>query len=352
MADSRSMQVPELILGPVYCESVRIALFGRIFEGCATDNILQLALNTLYVRAQQASQASRLFGISLALYMVGQALGPILAGLFTDFRTSFVIAVLTFALTFTYLFSLPASCIPEKEGEVLVEAASADERGAPTALVKRLLQPLRAAALERRIWGPGAALLLILAAVSYVYPALLVFTSMRYGFTGKENGWVVSLAAASSSAYLFVVHVLWPRLQPAASTGTDKEPRSVSNASLGNAVASMLLLGGVFPLIGLTTRPWQVFSLTALASMGLSAPSFIKSYAVGLVDNATQTLATLALMETCGALLSPILLGSAQSGRSEASALFVASALIAGALACLFAGAVCSAFPARTTRDE
>ncbi|KAH7048237.1 major facilitator superfamily domain-containing protein [Macrophomina phaseolina] len=332
---------------------VWIAVSGRVFEGCATDNILQLVLNTLYLRAPSQTQVSRLFGLSLALYMVGQGLSPIISGLFTDFRTSFAIAILIFGLCFLYVWFLPSTCIPEKQHGEAVQAEADDAEGAlrpkaSSTLAESLLRPLRAVALNPSLWAPEAALLLLLGAMSYIYPALLVFCAVRYGFTGKQNGWIVSLTAASSSLYLLAVHVVWPRLRPAARADPDGRKSRVQvafDSNFWNAVASMLLLGAVCPLIGQTTQAWQLFPLVALAAMGLSAPSFIKSYAVGLIEDGTRALTALALMETCGALLSPIILGAAQTGRSDSAVFWVASALIAAALSLLTLGAVHHAFP-------
>lgn len=288
--------------------------------------------------------------MSLALYMIGQGLSPIISGLFTDFRTSFAIAILIFTLCFSYIWFLPNSSIPNRPHD---EQSREDRSNGSAAIARNLLRPLQAAMLNRSLWAPEAALLFFLAAISYIYPALLVFTTVRYGFTGKENGWIVSLTAASSSLYLLVVHVVWPRLRPSRRVEADKfqsRAQVAFDSNFWNAAASMLLLGGVFPLIGLTTQAWQLFPLVALASMGLSAPSFIKSNAVGLSEDGAQALTALALMETCGALLSPIVLGAVQSRRSDSSVFFVASGLIATSLVFLTAGAVFYACPFRWRR--
>lgn len=346
---------------------------GRVLEGCATDNVLQLVLNTLYLRASDQTHVSRLFGLSLALFMVGQGLSPIISGLFADFRASFAMATLLFGLCFSYVWILPAACIPEEQSSGMDVSDRPQTKLRSTAVI---LEPLRAAVRTRALWAPEAALLLFLAATSYLYPAILVFASTRHGFSAAQNGWIVSLTAASCSCSLLAVHVVWPRLRRPAADQPDNnnnhnKPRpsrvALFDANYRNAAASMLLLAAVCPAIGLTTRAWQVYVLAALAALGLSAPAFVKSYAVGLLTASSssshsssssddddsdndgddrdgrkkQALTALALMETCGALLSPVVLGGAAQQDEEGSRVFfVAAALVAAALAVLTLGAV------------
>ncbi|KAK0640514.1 hypothetical protein DIS24_g9245 [Lasiodiplodia hormozganensis] len=338
----------------VHYSSIWLALSGRVLEGCATDNVLQLVLNTLYLRASEQTQVSRLFGLSLALFMVGQGLSPIISGLFADFRASFAMATLLFGLCFSYTWLLPTACIPEEQP---AQAGGVEDEDRPqtktTPATVLLLHPLRAAVRTRALWAPEAALLLFLAATSYLYPAILVFASTRHGFTAAQNGWIVSLTAASCSCSLLAVHVVWPRLRGLVAAA-DPDPvnneapsraRVAFDANYRNAAASMLLLAAVCPAIGLTTRAWQVYALAAVAALGLSAPAFVKSHAVGLLvendddDDRTQALTALALMETCGALLSPVVLGVA-AREDGSSVFFVAAALVVAALAVLTGGAV------------
>ncbi|KAF2106369.1 major facilitator superfamily domain-containing protein [Lophiotrema nucula] len=340
----RSLSIGLLAVG-VRQNSVLIALVGRVFEGFATDNILQLALNTVYVSAAQPSQVSRLFGVSLALYMLGQALSPSIAGAFSDFTMSFAFAIGIFALCTVYLQMLPQFKRPQEIKEFTgAESKQNIATRVAGAIARSLVEPLRTLLIDPLIWGPGMALFLFLAAISYIYPALMVFAAMRFGFTGKENGWIISTAATSSSVYLLLVHFVWPKLWPRLrqkEQNDDSEPNSAVafGGNFWHAMASLSLLVVAIPIVGFTRRSWQLFPLVAVASMGLTAPSFIKSYAVDLAADAPRTLTALALAETCGALLSPILLGSAQNTLKEGLVFIVSSALVAGAMLLFALGA-------------
>ena len=338
--------------------SIWIAVCGRVFEGCATDNILQLALNSIYVHAPHQEEIPRIFGISLALYMFGQALSPTIAGIFANYTMSFLLAVGIFVFCAIYLFALVPledareSTVksPDEDEEVATDTKASHRHilsRACLALVKSFSHPLRIFLATPILWGPGLALFSYLAAISYIYPALMVFSTMRFKFTGKENGWLISTAAISSSLYLLIVLFVLPRLFPQ----KDEMKRKLSRegAAFGSnywsSLASMSLIALVIPTVGSSSRSWQLFLIVGTASMGLSTPAFLKSYAVALVKDSTEALTALALMETCGALLSPAILGTIQSRFREDLVFIVSAGMIAAAMLLLTVGAFYYALP-------
>ena len=82
--------------------------------------------------------------------------------------------------------------------------------------------------------------------------------------------------------------------------------------------------------LGLATKPWQVYLMVCFFSVGLAAPSFIKSYTVLYfpLDDGPRAIAALSMMETIGGLLAPFVLGGLQTAHPGAGILYVASALI------------------------
>src|ERR1700709_466796 len=87
----------------VALRSFELAIFGRVFEGLATDNLLHFSFSNIYVRVTDESYFSRTLSTSMGLYMLGLATGPLISGLFLDFTTSFTIALGIFGSCMLYL---------------------------------------------------------------------------------------------------------------------------------------------------------------------------------------------------------------------------------------------------------
>jgi len=292
--------------------------------------------------------------------MLGQALSPSIAGIFKNFRASFALAIVIFVLCIIYLLAFvslkePEHVIPDEICEEDEMPASSDN--SETKLVSRaflglvdsLAYPLKALVTERVLWGAGLALFFFLAAISYIYPALMVFAAIRFNFTGRENGWLLSTAATSSSIYLFSSIFITAKVK---SRKREYEvPFSPQRLAFGPnywlSMASMALICLIMPFVAFSVQSWHLFLVVAVASMGLSAPSFLKSYAVSLVTDGTQALTGLALMETVGALLSPMILGVMQSKFREDLVFTITSAIVAMAMLLLTTGAVSYASPIR-----
>ncbi|GAB1319230.1 hypothetical protein MFIFM68171_09440 [Madurella fahalii] len=353
----------------VICKSVPLALTGRIFEGLATDNLLHFILNTIYLSAStststpdaQPMRVSRLMGTSVALYMTGMALSPTIAGILPTFFASFLLALSLFAASALYLClfmpvvsgdssdtKAPTSTPPH----VITERTSPyNERlQGGTASLSRLVwhilslyRPWADLRRERGIVLPAFALLFYNTTQAYIFPALMVFTTLELSFTGRQNGYLISIAAAVSALHLLFVFYGVPRLKKLLfsdqsrhvrrlSGGDACEPESTYQASSSThdficALLSMSAFVAVLPCVGLTSERWQVFLLVALLAPGFAAPSFLKSYGASLAVDKTAGLASMAMMESLGGLLSALVLGSWQSYAGEGSVFFGASSL-------------------------
>lgn len=348
-------------------KSIGVAFVGRIFEGLATDNLLHYNLSAIYVSTTDKSRFPRLMGTSLALYMVGMSLSPTIAGLFPNFYTSFILALCIFAASILYiaLFIPVASrkiqSTDSPETESLIDAGSENPSKGKTNLQwlwrQRILsihRPLVDLYLERGAILPGVALLLYNTTQAYLFPALMVFTSLTFSFTGRQNGYLISIAAATSAVYLLGIFYVIPRIKNWFGARAGSDSSDGSNNVGGNAadttetsppktfshdfVCAILSMGiqlFVLPCIYFTTEGWQIFPLVTLLALGLAAPSFLKSYGVSQAIDRSAAVASLAMMESIGGLLSAVILGTWQTWRGEGSVFIAASALVATALLAL-----------------
>lgn len=181
--------------------AVAIAILGRVFEGFATDDLLHLNLNAFYVESASLSQAPRLLGSSLALYMMGMASGPVIAGLLNGFMAGFFMALAAFSISIIYLLTfLPRGstsdhigitresieATDEEDSTILKVSPRRDQRWVGLiAIFQPFLQPLLF--LQNNFAVPnGLAILLLNAGQGYFFQALLVHMSTSFGFTSKQ----------------------------------------------------------------------------------------------------------------------------------------------------------------------
>jgi hypothetical protein len=330
----------------VHLRSIIVALSGRLFEGLASDNLLHFNLNSIYVQAPANHDVSRLIGSSLALYMMGIALSPFLAGLFENFETSFVIALGIFAIAVLYLSSFVRSKVSGTSSEVATgldsqapevefHLASAKMNFVQKTLYTIIspLKPFR----ERPITSMfGLSLLLYNMMQSYIFAAIMVHTTLRFGFTGKENGAVLSLAHSVAAIYLCITLFAIPwvvKFIQRDRHDTDDVQRSVQSKSTLNAVAavtSLLIQAASLGLIAVATEPWHIYVATCLTALGLATPSFMKSYFVSLFQqcDGSHALAALTTMEIVGSILAPIVLGGSQALWPGTEVFIVASLIV------------------------
>ena len=279
-------------------------------------------------------------GISLGLFMVGMSLSPTIAGMFENFKNSFIMALAIFAVSLVYLaIFVPTSSTPlsDPAGSPRQRSASGQSRKPLLVSFWRSLasfwKPMHSFFDHPVLVLPGIAMLFYNAAQAYLFPAIMVHTALRFGFTGTQNGWLISLAAGTSAVYLFSIFFVGPRLKNMfqnhyAEINLNESRSCFFNRDFGFATILMIIQAIALPTMALADESWQVYPIVALIALGLAAPSFMKSYAVILVADGSAAVASFAMMESTGGLLSAILLGSWQSWVGEASVFFAAAGLV------------------------
>ncbi|CAI6334289.1 unnamed protein product [Periconia digitata] len=332
-------------------DSIYVAVAGRVFEGFATDNVLHYTLGAVYVKSEEPAMVARRFGTSLALYMSAMSMSPTIVTLLPDFGWSFglAIAILGISLIYVALYVPTVDCAT---GRISDQQQFQHSLKAWSQRTKSILKSSRTFVRGPFTILPGMAIFLYNAAQAYLFPAIMVHASIRFGFTGTENGYLISIAALTSAIYLFAIMFAVPKCtkrfktrpqqredSDRDTTGARSDERSLTRRKSDAlyALTSMLVQVIVLPCIKLAGRPHELYGLVVLIALGLSAPSFIKSYAVTSTKAKDSALAGMAIMESLGGLVSPMVLGAIQSFTNEGMVFIVASCLVAGAMLCLVA---------------
>ena len=247
-----------------------------------------------------------------------------MASLFSNFTTSFILALGFFALSLLYIFFLLMPRMPDQilassvqQGTMPTADKSSNGRLTATSLLQNILvgtlSPIRQFRKRPTTVFSGLSLFSYNAGQSYIFAAILVYTSIHFNFSSKQNGFLISVAHATSAFYLFVALFVVPRVintyRPTSSLRAQiSAPRRI-DAVFG--LLSLLMQSTFISLVALASRPYQVYLSVALASLGLAAPSFIKAHFVASssVEDSSEAMAALTMMETMGGLLAPVLIG-------------------------------------------
>lgn len=201
---------------------------------------------------------------------------------------------------------------------------------------------------------PGLALFLYNTTQAYLFPALMVHATLKFSFNGKENGFIISLAGLVAACHLLTVMAIIPWLRRASGpqkqtdSDDDEEPGESRDAlNRSGATSTFDLFCGVLSmssqLVGLLLVPqvrwgWQLYPLTAVLALGLAAPNFVKVYGVSLARDKSGSIASLAMLESMGGLLSSVVLGSSQAQAGGVAVFWVAAGLVAAAVLTLLSG--------------
>ena len=324
----------------VSIHSIIIALSGRIFQGLASDNMLHFALNAVYVQVSDVQRLGKLIGVSLALYMVGISISPAVASLLPNFIASFIMALTIFAVALLYLLLCVRTA---KLGARSTNSAPVQTNSSKdTSLIKRLKaifrtlsSPLTLFVARPILSFSGISLFLYTAAQSYLFPAIMVDTSLRFGFDGAQNGYVISVAHGASSLYLFFTLFMMPWLSSRfGSSGRTTSARHriqyVKRENSYLASVSLATQGVALTLFGLANHSWQVYPIVIFISLGLATPSYIKTYLIALTPKSDGSRAVTAssTMEALGSLVSPVLLGVWQTLWPGTSVFFVGALIM------------------------
>lgn len=297
--------------------SVSLALGARVLEGLATDNTLHMMLNALYAHSKDQRHVGRLMSMSLALYMAGMALSPALAALLADFRVSFAVALVIFGITAVYLAAI-GTWLDDERGDNLVghghmrESGGTDTNASPLSGLASLARPALRLFSHRVLAAHGGAMFLYNAAISYMFPALMVHATLEFGFTPAQNGLLLSVAAGTSSMHLILAAVM---------------SRPARNAAA--VLVSLTVLVAALAALAMVQVPWALFPVVAAASLGLATPSFVKAHLVQRRPHDGLAVAALSVAEGLGSLVSAPLLGAWQSTHPGGSVLYVAATLAA-----------------------
>jgi hypothetical protein len=155
---------------------------------------------------------------------------------------------------------------------------------------------------------------------SYTCNTLLVHTSLKFGFNGKENGFIITIAHSVATIYIFLTLYVIPQLSKSVSGPLGFRSRCRNKRKIKHgipAIISLSLQAASLLVVGLATRTWQTYIATALLALGLPTPSFIKAYVVGVFEEShkSKALASLATMEVVGDVVGPVIFGGWQSHR-------------------------------------
>lgn len=338
----------------MHFHSFSYALGGQILQGLASDNLLHFNLNSIYTYASSTHAISMLMGSSLALYMIGMAVGPAVAGFLPSFTWTFAVAAALFSITMIYvLMVIPSHRHASPVNSEPTLEASNDKFNHFAAV----LAPARLFYERPRSIIQGLSLFFYNMVQGYLINLIFVFASVQFSFTSRENGFLLSLIAVVAATYLlgslFIVPRLiswlgWP-LSPSNiatphphGTGADDYPSIHRGRKFDLVSGALAILTQTVAAATLSQvhHPSLIYIGASLTALGLAAPSFVKSYFVASLPDATQGVAALALMETSGGLVSPLVLGAWQAQHPDNSVFYLASGILGLSLACLVGGSL------------
>ncbi|EFE39230.1 hypothetical protein TRV_06052, partial [Trichophyton verrucosum HKI 0517] len=307
--------------------SVPIAVSGRLFEGIASDNLLHFNLNTIYVStaSPSAPETSRLIAASLALYMVGTAVGPMAVTVFQNYTASFTTAVAIFAVAMVYLMVFVPNPTAKHVSSGPEDAESIQERVSDKSRLMVLLSPLQPFYDNPLVIPYGLSLLLYTAVQGHLFPVIMVFASIRFHFASLENGLLVSVAAACAALQILVKVYIAPGI--ARLLGRQSATTS-DNANRNTVVAAVCIQMTALVAMTRVTSAVQLYLAVAISAAGLAVPAFFKSHFVSFMPNASQAISALTFMESIGGLASPFFLGSWQAVFPGQSVFFFAVGLL------------------------
>ncbi|MCJ1401066.1 hypothetical protein MMC11_004278 [Xylographa trunciseda] len=284
--------------------------------------------------------------------MVGISISPALTGLFDSFAISVIIALSLFAFSAMYLsiFVGGKICSLKKADLDLGVSKNDSQHGSACAwlsmisiaqrirsCVDMIFSPLQLFYTKPIAIFPGLSLLLYNAVQSYIFAAIMVHTSVHFGFSSKENGMLLSIAHAVSATYLVLTLIAIPRITRglAGTRYQDSVSASTRYQATKDAFFALLSLSAQaisLILFAAAARSWQIYPISALTALGLAAPSYIKSHFVGFFSptDGARAVAVMAIMETLGSLLAPVLLGGMQALRPGRDVFLVGATMVMG----------------------
>lgn len=294
--------------------------------------------------------------------MIGISISPFVAGLFRNFTTSIFIALGIFAFCMIYLnlflrintSKMNQRSFQSREHTIVGAQGPSNQAIRDIGLDHILTSPLQLF-LEKPVrLLIGLSLFAYNLVQSYMFTSLLIYTSVQFEFTGRENGFIISIAHLIAALYIFTTLNIGP-VPMSCLLGKGESPAGAKWRDLSLACISLTMqtvsLGG----LGLAKKYWHLYIATVFLSLGLPASSFIKAYFTSNFRRQERPLsiAALAGMEILGSILSPVLFGSLQVYFTAAGSVFhVAAGITAASLVMLIIGACVIKGPGIVAAEE
>lgn len=343
---------PEMLMILASSRSLVPAFAAQAFEGLSADNLLHFNLNAAYTEtASDDGQVSRLFALSLGLFMAGMGFGPAASVLLPDPRLVFCLAAAMLTISVGYVLSL---LVPWPEHRDRPQGAH------------ELRKPFQWRNGLATLFGPllffwhhpstllhALALLAFTCGQAFFFPSLLIYASTDFGLDSRQIAVLITVICAASSVNLLVLTLL-PRLSQVIAPLTFEYPPSRISSETLCACWSMLIFSvASFGLVALGSDKSRLYTLAILCSLGNATPPFVKSHLIARLPQPLQppALASVALCETAGSLLSPLVVGGAWARGLVDPDTFPIFALITAILVIAanvaFSAAAACAFPAQ-----
>lgn len=276
--------------------------------------------------------------------MVGVSTSPFITGLLKDFTISFIIAIALFASAAMYLQLLVRPrVVPWNSAINPVQAGNIEESVEKP--WRTLILPLKALGRNYPCLLYGISLLAYNTVQSYVFSAVLIHNSLKFGFTAKQNGLLITLVHLVGAIYVFINIYIVPRLTKKATSRFGFASQYTRKRISILAILSLVFQSTSLLGIGLASKSWQIYTAAVLLALGLPTPSFIKAHALESLQGSARTelLAALAITETGGDVIGPLLLGGWQSHNAlGGSVFFLAAGMVAISLVFFTGGLVSS----------
>jgi hypothetical protein len=337
--------------------SLVLAFTAQAFEGLSVDNLFHFNLNAAYVEtASDDGQVSRLFALSLGLFMAGMALGPAASSVFPDPRLAFCLAAALLAISLGYVVS---SLVPWPQHRDRPQGAEEPRKdvGFRSGLAT-LFDPLAFFWHHPSTILHGLALLAFTCGQAFFFPSLLIYASTNFGWTSQQIAVLVTVVCAASSLNLLLITLL-PRLFKFISpTASDMYTRHIGWETVSACWSMLIFSVASFCLVTIGHSRPQLYTFAILCSLGNATPPFVKSHLTTRLPKHLQppALAALALCETTGSLLSPLVVGGAwargliDTDTFPIFAAITASLVLAANIA--FCAAASCAFPAKHMSED
>jgi hypothetical protein len=279
------------------------------------DNLFHFCLNAAYVETtSHDEQISRLFALSLGLFMAGMAVGPAVSSALPDPRLAFCLAAALLAIALAYIMS---SLVPWPPGRDSSQSATGPGKAVQLrAGFATFFEPLAFFWHHPGTLLHGFALLAFTCGQAFFFPSLLIHASTNFGLNNRQIAGLVTLVCAASSLNLLLITFL-PRLCESISclaSGHLRHLRRHISWDIFCACCSMLIFSMASAyLVTIWHSKLQLYVLAILCSLGNAAPALVKSHLTTRLPKQLQppALAAVALCETIGSLLSPLVVGGA-----------------------------------------